>query len=173
MCGECLAHSRCSIHSYLGYASDRPLFWGCRGFELEWKTSWSWELGSCYEMEGRKYGLRRQSATGGNRQQEGTFLISSGRKLLVTDPIHLLDARDTEAAGDSRATKRMILGLWIVIHTSTRKTSIVAEPLYILDSTYSYSLDYSHTPLSLLGVKGWSQLPSTTTKIHKGVCGNV
>ena len=33
MCGECLAHSRCSIHSYLGYASDRPLFWGCRGLE--------------------------------------------------------------------------------------------------------------------------------------------
>lgn len=55
--------------------------------------------------------MRRQSTTGGNRQQEGTFLISSGRKLLVTDPIHLLDARDTEAAGDSRATKRMILGL--------------------------------------------------------------
>ena len=41
-----------------------------------------------------------------------------------------------------------------MMHTPTIKTSIVAEPLYVLDSTYSYSLTHSHTPVSCL----WSMV---------------
>lgn len=80
MCGKCLAHSRCSINSCLGYASNKQpgLFAGAA--EISDMNERPHEAESLVPIMGKKRGSTRDEETechGGNRR-EGTFLFRSG-----------------------------------------------------------------------------------------------